>query len=303
MNSLKKPILFTLNETIPLAEILLSELRFEKGILEVHHFPDGEIYIRIDSDIKDREIILVDNLDHPDNKILSILFFIQTAKELGAKRIGFIAPYLAYLRQDAQFKKGEGVTSRYFASILSKNLDWLMTMDPHLHRYKHLNEIYTSETFTLSAADNIANWIKNHVHDPLIIGPDKESKQWAESIANQIKAPFLILEKRRLGDKTVEISIPNIEDFKFRAPVLVDDIISTGKTMLAASQVLMRIGMASPVCIGVHAIFAGSALQELSSLPGIKIVSCNTIKHSTNDIDVSDRFIEALKNLDKISKV
>lgn len=292
---IKNPIVFTLTQS-PISQRIIKELGFEEGKLLFHHFPDGESYIRIDSDVKDRDIILIESLDYPDNKIFSILLFFETAKDLAVKSIGFIAPYLAYLRQDTRFKFGEGVTSRYVAKMLSRNLDWLMTIMPHLHRYKELNEIYSIPSFSLQATENIANWIKIHLSNPFIIGPDAESKPWVENIAHKTKSPYIILKKIRHGDKEVEIKIPNIQNYKTLTPVLIDDIISTGRTMLAAIKLLVDLGFSPPVCIGVHAIFSDNSYEELSNIRGIRIITCNTINHITNEIDVADQFIENLRN-------
>jgi ribose-phosphate pyrophosphokinase len=171
-----------------------------------------------------------------------------------------------------------------------------MTIEPHLHRYKELNEIYSITSFSLQATDNIANWIKIHISNPIIIGPDSESKLWVEKIANKIQSPCLILEKIRHGDKEVEIKIPNVQNYRNYTPVLVDDIISTGRTMLAAIKLLADLEFPPPVCIGVHAIFSANAYDELSKIRGIRIITCNTINHITNEIDVSDQFIEKLRS-------
>jgi len=140
---------------------------------------------------------------------LPLLFAADTARDLGARRIGLVAPYLAYMRQDIRFHAGEAVTSRTFAAILSRHLDWLVTVDPHLHRYHELSEIYRIPTQVVHAAPFLASWIKRNVARPLIIGPDLESEQWVSQVAADADAPFLVCEKIRSGDRHVTISIPN----------------------------------------------------------------------------------------------
>ncbi len=155
------------------------------GDLTLHLFPDDETYIKINSNVKDQKVILFASLDYPNQKLLPLVFTAQTIKELGAKEVGLLTPYLAYMRQDKQFNPGEGITSKYFAALLSEYFDYLVTVDPHLHRRKSLDEIYKIPTTVLHATTAIANWIKKHIKNPLIIGPDKESEQWVSDIAQK----------------------------------------------------------------------------------------------------------------------
>lgn len=291
-----KPILFPLFGTSEINKNLIEDVDAELGEFILHRFPDGECYVKIQSDINGRDIIVVTSINNPDEKILPLIFFTRIAKELGAKKIGLIAPYLSYLRQDTIFSPGEGVTSRYFADLISQSFDWLMTIDPHLHRYKNLNEIYGIPTFVLHATRTIARWINEHVKNAVLIGPDIESKQWVAEVAEMANSPFLILEKIRRGDKEVEISIPDIQKFKSCTPVLVDDIISTARTMTGTVKHLKALQMKPAICIGVHAIFAEDAFKLLSETGVSQIVTCNTITHETNHIDVSNILIDCYMN-------
>ncbi|WP_457604693.1 ribose-phosphate diphosphokinase, partial [Legionella pneumophila] len=209
-----KPLLCSLFDSSEIAGQLQKTLQVDVGKVTFHRFPDTEWYLKIDSEVKNRSIMVVDSLNQPDEKILPLLFFAKTAKELGAKKIGLIAPYLSYLRQDKRFHEGEGITSRYFADILSTSFDWLMTIDPHLHRYHSLDEIYSIPTFVLHATSMIATWIKHHVPKPILIGPDMESEQWVADIAEKGRFPYAILEKTRHGDKEVTISVPYIPELE-----------------------------------------------------------------------------------------
>jgi ribose-phosphate pyrophosphokinase len=290
--------MFNLGEPSTLFDNIARGLALEIGNVTFHQFPDGERYVKIDTDVKNRPIILFGSLDHPDEKILSLFLFAKTAKDFGASDVGLIAPYLAYLRQDIQFNPGESVTSRYFATLLSETVDWLITIDPHLHRYHNLNEIYSIPTHVLHATDTMAAWITTNIQQPILIGPDAESEQWVASIANKIGAPYVVLQKIRHGDSDVEVSIPDIHQLNSHTPVLVDDIISTGKTMLGAIKHLTAHDIRNAYCVGVHAIFAGNAYQALQNTQAVTIVTCNTIPHPSNAIDVSAMMIDALQQRD-----
>ncbi|HAT9777361.1 TPA: ribose-phosphate diphosphokinase [Legionella pneumophila subsp. pneumophila] len=289
-----KPIIFSFFDSSEISRRLKETLQVEVGDVMLHRFPDTEWYVKINSEVKDRSLIVVDSLNQPDGKILPLQFFAKTAKELGAKKVGLITPYLPYLRQDKRFRQGEAITSRYFAELLSTSFDWLMTIDPHLHRYHSLDEVYSIPTFVLHATSNIARWIKAHVNKPVLIGPDMESEQWVADIAEKGDFPYVILEKTRRGDKEVVISVPTIPKLHSSTPVLVDDIISTARTMVETVKHLHDLGVKSVTCIGVHALFAEGAYSLLSQVEGTQIITCNTVSHRTNAIDVSDLIVDEL---------
>lgn len=288
------PIIFSLFNSQKLASNIANILNYEIGEITLHQFPDDESKIKVDSLVSNREVIFIDSLDRPNPKLLPLLFAAETVRQLGATQVTLISPYLAYMRQDKEFHSGEGVTSKYFAKIISTYFDALITIDPHLHRYHALNEIYSIPTLVLHAIDKIAAWIKQCVPKPLLIGPDNESSQWVFSISKQIDAPSLILEKIRKGDQFVEISIPDVALYHEHTPILIDDIISTANTMIVTIKHLKKLRMNAPICISIHAIFAENAYQHLKEAGAVKIVSCNTIQHPSNEIDVTDVIINAL---------
>ena len=282
-------ILFSFPGNEQLAERLSEKTGFRRGRLDVHQFPDGESVVRILTDVKDRRVVMICSLDHADDKFLPLYFACRTLKELGASAVELLAPYLAYMRQDKRFNPGESVTSVAFAALLSGFADRLLTVDPHLHRHHSLPEIYSIPTCVVHSAEAIAQWIKQHVKKPLLIGPDEESRQWVKAVADAAGAPFEVLEKKRSGDRDVEISLPHVEEYRDHVPVLIDDIISTAGTMVETTKHLRELGMQRPVCIGIHAVFAGNSYEDLKAAGVEEIVTCNTIPHPSKRIDLSNK--------------
>ena len=291
------PLIFAMLGNEEMTRGLAANLDAELGQSEVRRFPDGESYVRIDSDVRGRDIVIVSTLDRPDEKFLPLAFFAATARELRAKRIGLVSPYLAYMRQDKRFHPGEGVTSAYFANLLGERIDWLATMDPHLHRHKSLAEIYAIPTAVAHAGSAIGDWIRAHVSAPVIVGPDSESEQWVAAVAERAKAPYCVLRKTRLGDRDVKVSMPNSDRWKGRTPVLVDDIVSTARTMMAAATQFREAGFDDIVAIGVHALFVGSAFQDLKGAGVTRIVTCNTVPHPSNGIDIAESLAAAVRDV------
>ncbi|MFA6037141.1 MAG: ribose-phosphate pyrophosphokinase [Legionellales bacterium] len=284
------PLLFSLFDDTDFALAIQKILNCDIGKINIHTFPDKETLVRFDSSLENREIIFIASLDNPNTKLMPLLFASETARALGATKIGLIAPYLAYMRQDKIFHPGEGVTSQYFAKLISDYFDWLVTIDPHLHRWHTLADIYSIPTQVLHAAPCIADWIKTHTEKPLLIGPDSESEQWVGEIANLSNAPYVICNKHRESDNHVNINIPQIDLYSDHTPILIDDIISTATTMIETVKHLQLLKLKSPICIGVHPIFADQAYKNLLHANVSQIVSCNTIKHPSNRIDVSSLF-------------
>lgn len=275
----------------------LGDRPVELAQFEHRHFPDGETYIRVDSDVKNQDIIIMCQLHQPNDKAVGLMYLSESLRQLGARSIGLLAPYLSYMRQDKKFRAGECVTSRHFARWISERFDWLVTVDPHLHRYSNLNDIYTIPSYSIHATGAIAKYLKQQVTRPLIIGPDAESEQWANAVAANANCPALVLKKIRRGDRQVEVSLPELSDYSDHQPVLVDDIISTGKTMIETAANIVTLGGKIPICIGVHAVFAPGAYAELRQANIAKIVTCNTISHDSNQIDISELLVQSILDI------
>lgn len=282
----------------PVGEALRLRLDSEPVAFAMRRFPDGETYVRIDSDVADRTVTVVCTLHSPDEKLLPLVFITSTLRELGARSIGLVTPYLAYMRQDRRFQPGEALTSLSFARLLSANFDWLVTVDPHLHRRRSLAEIYSIPGEVVHAAPLLTRWIRQHVSKPLVVGPDAESEQWVRAVAEAVPCPFIVLEKTRHGDRDVAVSAaPKIEGWADRTPVLVDDIISSARTMIETVRQWARAGFPAPVCLAVHGVFDQQAYEALKQAGAARIVTTNSIPHPSNDIDIGDVLAEPVRRL------
>lgn len=258
-------------------------------------FPDRETYLRINTDVEGADTFVFASLNNPNSKIILLLLLADALKTQGAKSVTLIAPYLAYMRHDMRFSSGEALSPHTFAKILSPFFQKIITVDPHLHRIKSLNEIYKTKTTVVHAASAIADWIQQNVPHPFIIGPDSESAQWVTDIAKQARLPHTVLQKVRKSDNDVEIQIDSSINYHGKTPVLIDDIISTAGTMVTTVNQLKQYDLSPPICIGIHPIFATDAYHELLASGISKVVTCNTIDHISNGIDLADVIINFLK--------
>jgi ribose-phosphate pyrophosphokinase len=277
------------------ADRLATALGVSCCVLDHRRFPDGETYLRVAGDVADDAIAVVAALREPDPQIPALLFLADALRDLGAVRVGLVAPYLPYMRQDARFRPGEAVTSRSFARLVSRAFDWLVTVDPHLHRLASLRTVYDIPACAVASAPAIADWVTANVERPAIIGPDAESAQWVGEVARRVGCPFAVLEKHRHGDLDVEQSLPELSALGGRTPVVVDDIIASAHSMAGTVRLLLDQGAPAPVCIGVHALFSGDAQALLHAAGAARVVTCNTLPHASNAVDLGPALAEAVR--------
>ncbi len=223
------------------------------------------------------------------------IFAAETAKDLGAKKVILVAPYLAYMRQDKRFHPGEAVSSRIMAKLLNNSVDKIISIDPHLHRYRSMKEVFTVPAKNLTANSLIADFVKKRYRDAVILGPDWESYQWAEAIAKHIGVESTVLEKTRYSSRHVSVKMKKLIEIKGKTVVIVDDIISTGHTIAEAAKKAKAAGAKKIVAIGVHGLFVENAISKLKKAGVSEVVTTNCIEHKTNKIDVTELLAEELK--------
>ncbi|HEX5307033.1 MAG TPA: ribose-phosphate pyrophosphokinase [Dyella sp.] len=277
-----------------MADRLAHHSGLPRRVVQVHRFPDGESRVRLEPPVPQSVVVIVCTLDHPDSKLVPLLMAAVTARELGASRVGLVAPYLAYMRQDTRFHEGEAISARVLGQMLGGAFNWLVTVDPHLHRYRRLGDVYPLSGHVVHAAARLADWIGREVPRPLLIGPDGESAQWVASVARMLDAPWAIASKQRHGDRDVRVTLPALDGWAGRTPVVLDDIIASGSTMIATLQCLREQQTPPPVCVGVHGIFVDHALDALYAAGATRVVACNTIPSPQARIDLSRDLAQAM---------
>jgi ribose-phosphate pyrophosphokinase len=297
--------LISLSPNHPLYISLVHQTKWPEILLETRVFPDQESYLKIKNpellsqSQKINPVFVFHDLAHPNHTILNLLFLAELLKSYGATHLYLISPYLAYMRQDKIFNKGEGVTAQYFAHLLQVYFNGLITIDPHLHRIQDLQQLYPESfrTKVISSKDVLAEYlIKNHP-DSILIGPDSESEQWVQSIAAQTKQPYLIFNKIRSGDTEVKVSLtPEQQQFlktQNKPIVLIDDIISSAQTMIQSVKYIKAIyPVYLPVCIGIHGLLHKLAYDELFKAGAKAVLTTNTVTHESNYIDLSDLLVK-----------
>ena len=264
--------------------------------IERHRFPDGELKLRLPPQLPER-IVLLRGLQQPNEKLVELLLVAGAARELGARHLTLVTPYLAYMRQDMAFSPGEVVSQRVVGGFLARLFDAVITVDPHLHRIATLGEaIPVADPVVLSGAPALADWIARERPGALLLGPDEEAAQWVEQAAARIGHDSAVCRKVRHGDREVTIALPEVE-LRGRSVVILDDMASTGHTVAQAARLLLAAGAASVDVAVTHALFAEGAEQALHDAGVGAVWSTDCIPHASNVVAMAPQLALALREL------
>jgi ribose-phosphate pyrophosphokinase len=275
---------------------LATRLGIPSNEIAIHAFPDGEI--RVAARPAAATTILYASLDHPNEKLIALLLAAEALRRGGAKRLILLAPYLCYMRQDAAFHDGEAISQKAIGSLLAGCVDRVITVDAHLHRTRDIRTVFPGiEADNYSAMPAIADALRKDRLDPttVVVGPDAESEPWVSDLANRLALSHIVAQKIRRGDRSVGLGFPDQTGVRGRPALIVDDIVSSGGTMIACARALAAAGATTIDAVVTHALFPEQLCFELA-FSGIRSIrSTHSVPHSTNAIVLDDLFVEALQ--------
>ncbi len=278
----------------PQGEALAHELGLSYAEVAIHRFPDGESKVTLPPELPE-QLILCRSLDQPNDKLIELLLTARTAQQMGVQHITLVAPYLCYMRQDIAFHPGEAVSQQIIGPFLAELFDQVVTVDPHLHRIERLEQaIPNTRAISLQSAALMGAFIAANTSQPLLVGPDGESEQWVRAIAEPAGLDYAIATKERLGDREVVIKLPE-HNYHQHEVILVDDMISTGRTLINVTRQLKRQGAETIHCLVTHALFADEVTQALHDAGIEHIWSCDSITHPSNAIVLAPLLASALR--------
>lgn len=291
-----KPVLLCFEDEQDSAARIAQAGHLDLAKIERHRFPDGEIKLRLPAALTEHVVILR-TLNDPNEKLIELLLAAQTARDLGARHLTLVAPYLAYMRQDVAFQPGEAISQRIVGRFLADLFNAVITVDPHLHRVATLQEaVPVASAVVLSGAPLLSDLIAARRQNPLLVGPDEESAQWVAMAAARHGFDYAVCRKVRNGDRAVEVALPDVA-VAGRQVVLLDDVVSTGHTVAGAAQLLLAAGAASVDVAVTHALFAGDALQVMLAAGVGEVWSTDCIAHSSNAVSMATTLAEALTQI------
>jgi len=292
-------LITALPDYIKAARALAAQLDAPFAPIDLHRFPDGETRVRIpDPDALPPQVVICQSLHRPDAKLIALLLAGETFREAGVARLSLVAPYLCYMRQDKAFHPGEAVSQRIIGRFLASLARDVISVDAHLHRVHSLAEaVPATSALNLSAAPTLGAWLaEQDLANPLILGPDRESRQWVEQVAAVGQHEFAVASKQRFGDREVRVTLPEA-DYQGRTVVLVDDVVSSGHTLAEAARGLRAAGAGTIHALVTHALFADGALELLAAAGIEQVWSSDSIPHPTNTVRLAPLLAAALAPL------
>jgi len=261
---------------------------------EVKIFPDGESKITLRGNISKRKSIVVQSIYPPvDTNLVQALSLISKAKETSSEVIAVI-PYMGYARQDREFLPGEIVTMKVLGKLFKgAGASKIIAVDIHSRiGFKH----FTIKTKNVTAIPDLVQYFKKmSLKNPLVVSPDQGGKDRAKEFAKKFESEYIALEKKR-DRKTgkVKIKTKNSDEVAGRDLILVDDMISTGGSIIKATQFLKKQKCKRVYVACTHALLMNDAEKKIRKAGVTRIVSANTIPGKTSVVDVSSTIAKAI---------
>ncbi len=283
--------------SLQLARRLSESLNQPLASARTKRFPDGEFYFKFEENISGQDLLVVQSLYPPqDARLVELLVMLHTARDLGAESIEVFVPYLAYSRQDERYLDGECLSSGMIAEMLEQlSVDALYTVDIH---NEEVLDMYKIPTLNLTASGVLAEYFaaKNLI-DPFVMSPDDEESaiERAKNAAETLGTDYDFLRKNR-DRYTGEITTHSKRlDTRGRDAIIIDDIISTGKTSANATKLLLEQG-ARRVFLGVtHILLLGDSLKTLKASGVDEIVGTDTVVNEYAKVSVAPILAGALR--------
>ncbi|MBS7623935.1 ribose-phosphate diphosphokinase [Candidatus Bathyarchaeota archaeon] len=282
-------------ECAGLGEKIAIGLQARSITLESRIFPDGESYLRFGADLSGQDLIIVKScFPQQDKRLIELLFALDAAKELGARRTIAVVPYLAYARQDRRFRPGEVVSNSTVGRLLEAvRTDLLVTVD--VHQRESLKN-YRIGTVDVSAMPLLAEYLNSMGLDrPYILAPDKGASAHAQCVASILGTEYTHFEKRR-DRVTGQIVMREVDaDIEGRDAVILDDIISTGATIAEAARIVKKLGARKIIAACTHALLIGDAMESMVKGGITEVISTDTVAGSTSKVSVAPAISDSLR--------
>lgn len=282
------------NTSEELARKIARKLKANLVKSEIRVFPDGESKITLTGKISKKKSIVVQSMFPPvDTNLIQGLSLIAKAKENSAK-VTAVIPYMGYARQDREFLPGEIVTMKVLGKLFKgAGASEIIVVDIHsILGLKH----FSIKAKNVSAIPDLVKYFKKlSLKNPLVVSPDQGGKERAKEFAKNFDSEYIALEKKR-DRKTgkVEIKTKNLDDVVNRDLILVDDMISTGGSIIKATQFLKKQKCKRVYVACTHALLMNNAESKIKKAGVTKIVSVNTIPGKTSVVDVSNSIAKAI---------
>lgn len=293
--------------TPELAQLVAERLGRPLGRRELNHFPDGESHVQILESVRGRDIYILQSTCYPVNEhLMEMLVMIDACRRASADRITAIVPYYGYARQEKKSTGREPITAKLVANLLTTaGANRVVSIDLHSPAIQGFFDI---EMIHLTVIPMLANYLRTHIdlQNAVLVTPDTGRVKVAEKYANMLNLPLVVMHKRRSGEQGEEVEVSAIVgSVEGKRPIIVDDIIATGSTILTSTKALLDVGALPNITVVVmHGVFSPPAEQNLAIPEITQIVVTDTIPlritalgHKTVVISVAQLLAEAILRL------
>jgi ribose-phosphate pyrophosphokinase len=273
-----------------LAQNLGQQINLDFISIEDRVFSDGEVQPRLEKEEKINKAILILQKKGNENinaYLIKCFLLLRKIKEIAQETI-FVMPYFPYARQDSIFREGEPISSLYIAELIEKNVDIFITCNMHEHR-KKIGDLFNISAHNIFIFQDLAEKFKDYnVKDTIVIGPDRESQVFVDNFCKNFPAQKIVFEKKR-DVKTGKISFLYNRNYNFSGKdvIIVDDIVSTGKTILQAADIVKTFKAKTISFAFIHSIFGDKVVEQLNKIDPKMIIFTNTLENSCFSVDIT----------------
>jgi len=279
---LKELKLLSGNANRPLAQEISAALGIELCAAIIGRFPDGEVRVRIDETVRGADVFVIQPTSPPVNdNLMELLIIIDALRRASARKVIAVIPYYGYGRQDRKHIGRVPISARLVANLIeTAGADRVLTMELHVGQIQGFFNIPVDNLRTDPVFAAYIKRTEKDISDMVIVSPDVGGMARARRLAEQLRLPLAVLEKRRTPDGTGIKEIHVIGDVAGKRAIIVDDIVSSGQTLISAAEALLENRAEEIYACCTHGVFSGDAVRALGDSPLKKVVVTNTISHA-----------------------
>lgn len=285
---MKETVIFPLTSSVELTKEICNYLNMPVGQISVKHFADGEILVELDETVRGRDVYIIQSTCNPVSEtLMEVLVAVDCCKRASAKTINLVIPYYGYARQDRKAKARQPITSKLVADLLqTAGADRLVTIDLHAAQIQGFFNVPIDD---LTAVPMIGQYFKaKNLQDIVVVSPDHGGTTRARKLADILDAPMAIVDKRRPRPNVCE-AMNVIGDVAGKTAILVDDIVDTGGSMVAAADIVKKNGATDVYFACTHGVLSGSAMERIRDSVLKEVVITNTIPLTPEKKEVTDK--------------
>jgi len=273
--SSSKTLLISGTANGPLAEELAQELEQPLCGVTIRRFADGEIFVKIDENVRGQDVFIIQPTNPPAENLLELLILIDAAKRASAARITAVIPYFGYGRQDRKDQPRVAISAKLMANLIATaGADRVLGLDFHQHQLQGFFDIPVDHLY--AAPVLVQHYREKRMHEPVIVAPDVGAAKMARGFAKRLDASLAIIDKRRPSANIAEV-VNVVGEVEGSDCLLVDDMIDTGGTMSEGIRALKRLGAREVYCCASHALLSGPAVDRLAASDVTEVAVTNTI--------------------------